>query len=406
VPTTPPGGLLDPRTIADPYAYLAWAREHEPVVHVEDTPLYLVTTWDLVVDALSRVDDFSSNLNTLVYTDDGGRPALFDMTPLGANIQTLATADPPAHPLHRKTVFPQLVERKMAALEEFAFATAERLIANGARDGRLDVTRELANRLPMTVLCEVMGFPPTAGVDTLICYAFDGTELLAGTNSLADMARLSGRAAEAGALLADWLEHASPDPECGVIGAVARGVTDGVLTPEEGVSTLVILLGAGGESTASLIGNCVRRLAEDDAVEAALRADRVLVEPFVEEVLRLESPFKGHFRTVRRPTILGGVELAAGDTLLLLWSSANRDATHFEEADALRLDREHPRDHLGFGRGIHHCVGAPLARREARVAVDALLDASTRLALDPMSPPRYVNSCFVRRHDALVVTLV
>jgi cytochrome P450 len=168
---------------------------------------------------------------------------------------------------------------------------------------------------------------------------------------------------------------------------------------------LVILLGAGGESTASLIGNCVRRLAEDDDVEAALRADRSLVERFVEEVLRLESPFKGHFRTVRRPAALGGVELAAGDTLLLMWSSANRDATHFEGADALRLDREHPRDHLGFGRGIHHCVGAPLARREARVAVDAILDASTKLALDPMSPPRYVNSCFVRRHDALAVTL-
>jgi cytochrome P450 len=129
VPTSPPGGLLDPHTIADPYAYLAWAREHEPVVHVDDTPLYLVMTWDLVVDALSRVDDFSSNLNALVYTDDAGRPALFDMTPLGTNIQTLATADPPAHALHRKTVFPQLVERKMATLEEFAADTAERLIA-------------------------------------------------------------------------------------------------------------------------------------------------------------------------------------------------------------------------------------------------------------------------------------
>jgi cytochrome P450 len=88
-----------------------------------------------------------------------------------------------------------------------------------------------------------------------------------------------------------------------------------------------------------------------------------------------------------------------------MWSSANRDPAHLDDPDALRLDREHPRDHLGFGRGIHHCVGAPLARREARVAVDALLDASTHVALDPESPPRYVNSCFVRRHDALAVTL-
>ena len=103
--------------------------------------------------------------------------------------------------------------------------------------------------------------------------------------------------------------------------------------------------------------------------------------------------------------MLGDVELAAGDTLLLMWSSANRDPAHLDDPDALRLDREHPRDHLGFGRGIHHCVGAPLARREARVAIDALLDASTHLALDPATPPRYVNSCFVRRHDTLAVTL-
>ena len=401
----PPGSLLDALTIADPYPFLAWTREHEPVVRVDDTPLHLVTTWDLVVDAVGRIDDFSSNLNALVYTDDAGRPALFDMTPLGTNIQTFATADPPAHALHRQTVFPALLERKMATLEEFATTTARRLIVDGARDGRLDVTGALANRLPMMVLCEVMGFPPTTDVDALIGYAFDGTELLAGTNTLADMMRLSERAAEAGALLADWLDQAAADSDAGVLDAVARGVADGALTREEGVSTLVILLGAGGESTAGLIGNCVRRLAEDDSVEAALRMDRSLVERFVEEVLRLETPFKGHFRTVRRSTVLGGVELAPGDTLLLMWSSANRDPTHFEDADALRLDREHPRDHLGFGRGIHHCVGAPLARREARVAVDELLDKSTNLALDPGSPPRYVNSCFVRRHDTLAVTL-
>src|SRR5687767_6305435 len=114
---TAPGSLLDPATLADPYPFLRWAREHEPVFHVDGTSLYLVTTWALVMDALTRIDDFSSNLNALVYTDDDGRPGLFDMTSLGANTQTLATADPPAHPLHRRAVFPNLVERKMATLE-------------------------------------------------------------------------------------------------------------------------------------------------------------------------------------------------------------------------------------------------------------------------------------------------
>ena len=401
---TAPGALLDPATLADPYPFLAWTRDHEPVFHVEDTSLYLVTSWDLVMDALARVDDFSSNLNALVYTDDEGRPGLFDMTLLGANTQTLATADPPAHPLHRRAVFPNLVERKMATLEQFASDSAHELLETGVVDGRLEVTTHFANRLPMTVLTEVMGFPDP-DVDALIAYAFDGTQLISGTNTLAEMGRLSERTAEAMTILTRWLAEAPADPEAGVLGAVARGLADGVLTPDEAVGTLVILLSAGGESTASLIGNCIRILAEDDDLEARLRADRSLIERFVEEVLRLESPFRGHFRSVRRDAVLGDVALNHGDTLFLMWSSANRDERYYDDADQLRLDREHPRDHLGFGRGIHHCVGAPLARREARVAVDALLDVSSALALDPASPPAYVPSIAVRRHDTLAVTL-
>jgi len=399
-----PGALLDPATLDDPYPFLAWAREHEPVFQVDDTPLYLVTTWDLVMDALTRIDDFSSNLNALVYTDDAGRPGLFDMTALGANTQTLATADPPAHSLHRRAVFPNLVERKMATLESFAADAAHDLLAAAIVDGRLDVTTRFANRLPMTVLTEVMGFPDP-DVDTLISYAFDGTQLISGTNTVDEMARLSERTGEAMALLTRWLAEAPTHPDAGVLGAVARGVSDGVLTQEEAVATLIILLSAGGESTASLIGNCVRILAENDAIEAALRTDRALLVPFVEEVLRFESPFRGHFRTVRRATVLGDVELAPGDTLFLMWSSANRDGAYYEAPDEFRLDREHPRDHLAFGRGIHLCVGAPLARREARVAVDALLDASNAIALDPERPPAYVPSIAVRRHDTLTITV-
>jgi cytochrome P450 len=401
---TAPGALLDPATLADPYPFLAWAREHEPVFHVDDTSLYLVTTWDLVMDALTRIEDFSSNLNALVYTDDDGRPGLFDMTSLGANTQTLATADPPAHPLHRRAVFPNLVERKMATLESFAADAAHQLLSTGVVDGRLDVTTQFANRLPMTVLTEVMGFPDP-DIDALIAYAFDGTQLISGTNTLAEMARLSERTSEAMTLLTRWLAQAPADPEAGVLGAVARGLADGVLTQDEAVGTLIILLSAGGESTASLIGNCIRFLAEDDDLESELRSDRSLIERFVEEVLRLESPFRGHFRTVRREAVLGDVQLTPGDTLFLMWSSANRDERYHEDADRLRLDREHPRDHLAFGRGIHHCVGAPLARREARVAVDALLDASTQIALDPSRPPAYVPSIAVRRHDTLAITV-
>jgi cytochrome P450 family 144 len=145
----------------------------------------------------------------------------------------------------------------------------------------------------------------------------------------------------------------------------------------------------------------VRILADDLALQDTLRRDRGCIEPFVEEILRLESPFKGHFRSVRHATTLGEIALDAGDTLFVMWSSANRDATHFAAPDTIDLYRERPRDHLGFGRGIHHCVGAPLARMEARVAIETLLDQTHHFSLDAANPPEYVNSIFVRRHEHL-----
>ncbi len=398
----PPVGLLDPATIQDPVAFHAWLRSHAPVYRVPGTKLALVAGWDLVVEALGRVDDFSSNLTGLLYTGDGGEPAWFDMATLGAAVQTLATADPPAHTLHRRAVFPSLVERRMREAEGFARAVARDLVAPAVAQGRFDATTALADPLPMTVLVEVLGLR-TEGIplDHLLGWAFDGTALLAGTNSLARMAELSARAAEAGAFLADQLLGAAPDPDTGVLGAVAAGVRDGLLTPEEGVGTLVILLGAGGESTTSLIGNAIRLLAERSDLQDALRADPSLIPPFAEETLRLQSPFQGHYRAVRRPTELGGVNLDEGDALFLVWAAANRDGTHLDDPDEIRLDRPNPRDHLGFGRGIHHCVGAPLARMETGLALEELLRSTTAFTLDPDRPPAYVDSMFVRRHAHL-----
>lgn len=400
--TQPPGALLDPATIADPTRFWAWLRAHAPVYRVPDVPLYLVSSWDLVLEALGRTDDFSSNLHALVYTGDDGMPALYDMSGRGASVQTLATADPPTHTVHRRAVFPSLVERKMREVEGYTWAVAADLVAESAARRRVDASRALIDPLPMTVLAEVLGLRmEDVEIDDLLGWAFDGTDLLAGTNTLARMAELNDRAAEAGMFLFAQLAEAAPDPETGVIGAVAAGIADGAFTPEEGIATLVILLGAGGESTTSLIGSAVRILAEQPDLQEALRADLGLVPDFVEEVLRLESPFKGHYRVARRKTDLGGVAIAEGDSLFLMWSAANRDPTHFDAPDELRLDRPNPRDHLGFGRGIHHCVGAPLARMEARVTLEELLRQTTRFTLDPARPPAYVNSMFVRRHAHL-----
>ncbi|HET7736478.1 MAG TPA: cytochrome P450, partial [Nocardioidaceae bacterium] len=120
-----------------------------------------------------------------------------------------------------------------------------------------------------------------------------------------------------------------------------------------------------------------------------------------DEALRLESPFRGHYRSVPRDTTLGGVEIPAGSFLLLLWGSANRDPNQFPHPDSLDLERPVIRQHLAFGRGTHFCVGSHLARMEATSAIGVLLERTSLFELDPDNPPTWIPSTVVRRHRTL-----
>ncbi|HEX3459869.1 MAG TPA: cytochrome P450, partial [Acidimicrobiales bacterium] len=166
------------------------------------------------------------------------------------------------------------------------------------------------------------------------------------------------------------------------------------------------LLSAGGESTTSLLGNSVRILAEHPDLQEHLRRHPERIPMFVEEALRLETPFRYHMRNVTRDTTLGGTPIPAGSTVLMLWGSGSRDSKVFERPDEIDLERHVLRRHLAFGRGIHHCVGAPLARIEARIVLTALLEQTRNITLDPEHGPRWANSLMVRRHDRLPVRLI
>jgi cytochrome P450 len=166
------------------------------------------------------------------------------------------------------------------------------------------------------------------------------------------------------------------------------------------------LLSAGGESTTSLLGKAVRILAENPDLQDDLRRDPQRVTAFIEEALRLESPFRFLMRYAPEDTELAEVDIPGGTTVLLMWGAANRDPAAFENPDDVLLDRRAPRRHVAFGRGIHHCVGAPLARLEARIVLTDLLARTGRFCLDTDRTPGWVNSLMVRRHEQLPVHLV
>jgi cytochrome P450 len=221
-----------------------------------------------------------------------------------------------------------------------------------------------------------------------------------------ELMALVTRSAEIQAWITDQVTAAKQDPGTDILGAVATAVNGGVFGDLEAASILHILLSAGGESTTSLLGNAVRLLAERPGLQDQLRDSPGLIPRYVEEVLRLESPFRYQMRSVPRNTALGGVAIPAGATVLLLFGAANRDAAEFDRPHELDLQRRQPRQHLAFGRGIHYCVGAPLARVEARIVLSVLLDRTTSITLDPDRPPRWVQSLMVRRHEELPIQLV
>ncbi|MDT4947242.1 MAG: hypothetical protein QOH14_3975, partial [Pseudonocardiales bacterium] len=347
--------------------------------------------------------DFSSNIRCLLYRDDEGLPCRL---PFGdAGVDALATADPPMHALHRSTVFPELVARRMAELESDILAIANECVSRALDLETVEFMSVIGNVVPITMISRLIGFHDS-DLDQLLSAAFDSTAMLGSTLSLDGLMELIARTGEIQTWIADQLAIAVKQPSDDLLGAVARGVHDEVFSDLDAFAILHTLLSAGGESTTSLLGNAVRLLAERQDLQEDLRQHPQMIPTFVEEALRLEPPFRYHMRSVPDDTTLGDVAIPADSTVLLLWGAANRDAAEFDRPDDVDLQRAVPRHHLAFGRGIHHCVGAPLARIEARIVLTELLGRTSNICLDPSDRPRWVNSLMVRRHEHLPVGLV
>lgn len=399
------GRLLGSTLVANPYPFLARLRREAPVWRVPGSQAFFVSTWGLVAEAVARVGEFSNHFRHVLFTEDDGSVGVLGL-PDGGAPDVFAGADPPDHTLHRKVFFPKLVEKKMSALEGHVADLADELIDDLLAAEQGDLVSMLANPLPLRVMAErVIGFRDV-DVDELQRWVFAGSRYMGGRLLLDDMSQAATDAAPMLPWVSAQLDEALAAPSAGdVLAAAAAGVREGVLTRDEATFTLTVLLGAGSETTTSLIGNAVRILAERPALQEDLRTSLERVPAFIEEVLRYESPFRFHPRSATRATMLGGVAIPEGALVVLLWSSANRDEAVFDRPDEVLLDRPNERMHFGFGRGIHHCVGAPLARMESRIALTSLLRRTTSFALEPGDRPRWVDSLWVRRHDRLPVTL-
>lgn len=397
-----PSELFGLEVIEDPHPFFARLRREHPISRVGDTGVHLVATWELIDDALRREADFSANLTGVLVRGDDDQPSIFDLAPIGGS-HVIATADEPDHAVHRRLAQPRLAQTQIAPLEEALRHWAREALGPCVAAAGGDFA-PVSEWLPARAVAHVLGLPQS-DAPHFRKWAMMGGDILAGDVSSAGVIELATETARMAAYLRKHLEAAmsSPRSEPGapLLHALARGVLDGHIREEQAVGIAIVMFGAGGESTAALIGSATRLLAQDPELSAVLRRRPELIANFVEEALRLEPPFKFHYRAVRRSCELGGAELRFGDRLMLLWASANRDPAVVEDPDALRLDRRHPKQHMGFGRGGHFCIGAPLARLEARVMVEELLAHTQQLRLRVGAPPVHARSIFVRRLEQL-----
>jgi cytochrome P450 len=399
----PPTLLLAPEVIDDPYPFYRRLVAEAPVWPIPETSVVTVSSFEAVTEAAGRTADFSSNVRGLLYRTKTGAPGVFPFDTGG--MDALATADPPMHTRHRSAVFPELVARRMSGLRPEVEALANPRVDHAASTHHCEVMEEIANAVPIRVVSRLIGWE-NEDPDTLLAAAFDSTAVVRATGSEAEILELMVRAAEIMGWITEQLDGAIASGSAGILGALVTAMKAGRLEHDEALVILHTMLSAGGESTTSLIANAIHILATDEALQHRIRTSPALLTPFIEEVLRLESPFRYHLRHAPADCELRGVEVPAGSTVLLLWGAANRDPAEFNNPDRVMLDRPSPRHHLGFGRGIHLCVGAPLARLETEVVLARLLARTTSFTIDQDQPVVRVNSLMVRRFERLTLQIM
>jgi cytochrome P450 len=358
----------DPELHQDPYPVYRRLREEFPVHHNPRFDFWTLSRYDDVFDALQAPDLFISGKGVVV-----GMPGRGEDGNTATPVPLLITTDRPRHTQLRALVSRAFTPRRVALLEPRIRAITRTLLDNLKGRHEFDLVREFSAPLPTIVIAELLGVPP----EDQEWFKEKSTEVAQFDPTRLDRTRSAEAMAPAlqlGTYLAKVLEQRRREPRDDLLSALLAAEIEGQqLSEPELIGFSFLLLVAGNETTTNLISNAAILLDRHRDQRRLLIEDPARIPGAVEEFLRYDSPVQGLARTLTAPVTLHGVTIPEGGKVLLLFGSANRDDRKIARPERFDVLRD-PNPHLAFGFGAHFCLGANLARLEARVAFEELLE--------------------------------
>jgi cytochrome P450 len=375
--------------VADPYPYFDWLRAECPVRREPHQGVYMVTGYDEACAVYTDTDTFSS-CNSVTGPFPGFPVPLDGRSDVSELIDRhrdelpfsdqLTTMDPPEHRDHRHLVMRQLTPKRLKENERFVWRLADRQIDQILPGGECEYIGDYCNPFTLFVIADLLGVPEEEHDEFRTALARRPNNNAVGStkdemshNPLEWLYERFSR----------YIEDRRREPRDDVLTALATTTFPNGELPEviDVVRVAANLFAAGQETTVRLLGTALQLIGDHPDLQQNLRERPELIPNFVEEALRIEAPVKGDFRLARRPAQVAGVDIPAGSTLMVVNGAGNRDPGHFEDPAEFRVDRANAREHLAFGRGVHSCPGGSLARLEARVSIERLLDRTDTIAI-------------------------
>ncbi|GAB1542008.1 cytochrome P450 [Scytonema sp. NUACC21] len=400
--------FFDPEVLVCPYEFYKLAREQAPIMELPspkpDTSLFLVTRYDLAIEVLKDTKIFSSNFSTLLVGQEEQDDELQQIYAQGwPQMNTLLTADPPEHERFRSLVNKAFTSSRINKMHDLIQQIVDELIDNFIAQNQCEFVSEFAVPLPIKVIAQQLGVPQ----EDLPQFKQWSDAFIANLGHVLSREQKIACAKDIVAFqhyFRDVIESRQKQPQDDLISDLVQAKVAGErsLNTAELLSIIQQILVAGNETVTSALAGGMLLLAKNPDQMNLLQTNLSLLENFVEEVLRMESPTAGMWRVVTQDTKLGDVELKAGSLILLRYDAANRDPIKFQEGERFDVGRQNASNHLSFGYGIHYCLGAMLARKEMQIAYERLLKRLKNIRL-AQEDYQYLPNILVRGLNRLYI---